>query len=84
MPHPVPKVGVQFNQNVTGVPVGGINVFDRIVSSGATLVSEEDGKLIFPSGGNLVLLLTSPGSVPMTFSAIVAFGWWEEKGKHCK
>ncbi|SDI08963.1 DUF6143 family protein [Desulfosporosinus hippei] len=84
IPHPVPKVDVQFNQNVTGVPVGGINVFDRIVSPGATLVSEEDGKLIFPSGGNLVLFLTSPGSVPMTFSAIVAFGWWEEKGKHCK
>ncbi|AHF08627.1 hypothetical protein DESME_10385 [Desulfitobacterium metallireducens DSM 15288] len=63
---------MQFNQNVTGVPLGGVNVFDRIVPPGATLVSEEDGKFIFPSGGNWVLFLTSPGSIEVSFSAIVA------------
>lgn len=82
IPHPVPKVQIQFNQNVKGVPFGGVNVFDRIVPPGATLASEEDGKFIFPPGGNWVLFLTSPGSVATTFSAIVAFGWWEEK-KRC-
>lgn len=84
VPPPVPKVQVQFNQNVNGVPLGGVNVFDRIVPPGATLASEEDGKFIFPSGGNWVLFLTSPGSVAVSFSAIVAFGWWEEKMKRIK
>lgn len=78
---PVPKVQLQFNQNVSGVPVGGINVFDRIVPPGGTLVSEEDGKLIFPPGGNLTIFLTSPGAAAVTFTAIVAFGWWEDKIK---
>ncbi|SHI28412.1 DUF6143 family protein [Desulfosporosinus lacus] len=81
VPPPIPKVQLQFNQNVNGVPVGGINVFDRIVPPGGTLVSEEDGKLIFPPGGNLVLFLTSPGAVAVSFTAIIAFGWWEEKIK---
>lgn len=84
VPSPVPKVQVQFNQNISGVPVGGTNVIDRIVPPGATLVSEEDGKFIFPSGGNWVLFLTSPGSVAVSFTAIVAFGWWEDKIKHIK
>ncbi len=78
VPHRIPKVQVQFNQNVNGVPLGGINVFDRVVPPGTTIASEEDGKFIFPPGGNWVLFLTSPGSEATTFSAIVAFGWWEE------
>ena len=84
VPPPVPKVQVQFNQNVSGIPVGGVNVFDRIVPPGATLASEEDGKFVFPPGGNWSLFLTSPGPVAVSFSAIVAFGWWEEKGKRIK
>lgn len=82
VPPPVPKVQLQFNQNVSGVPVGGINVFDRIVPPGGTLVSEEDGKLIFPQGGNLVLFLTAPGPSAVSFTALVAFGFWVEKIKH--
>ncbi|MGI1659443.1 MAG: DUF6143 family protein [Desulfitobacterium sp.] len=84
IPPPVPKVQIQFNQNVNGVPLGGVNVFDRVVPPGTTLVSEEDGKFIFPSGGSWVIFLTSPSSLETTFSAIVAFGWWEEKGKRIK
>ncbi|MDD2432449.1 MAG: DUF6143 family protein [Clostridia bacterium] len=80
-PHPIPKVKVQFNQNVNGIPLGGINVFDRIVPPGTTLASEEDGKFIFPPGGNWVLFLTAPGPVTTIFSAIVALGWWEESRK---
>ncbi len=64
---PVTKVEIQFDQNVNGIPHGGINVFDRIVPPGTTLASEEDGKFIFPSGGNWVLFLTSPGSVATHF-----------------
>lgn len=84
VPPPVPKVQIQFNQNVSGVPVGGINVFDRIVPPGSTLVSEEDGKFIFPSGGNWSLFLTAPGPLAASYTAIVAMGWWEDKRKHRK
>lgn len=84
VPPPVPKVQVQFNQNVNGIPVGGVNVFDRIVPPGATLASEEDGKYVFPPRGNWSLFLTSPGPEAVSLSAIVAFGWWEEKGKHIR
>lgn len=79
VPQPVPKVQVHFNQNVNGVPLGGVNVFDRIVPPGATLASEEDGKFIFPPGGNWTLFLTAPTSEETIFTAIVAFGWWEER-----
>lgn len=81
VPPPVPKIQIQFNQNVHGTPVGGVNVFDRIVPPGSTLVSEEDGKFIFPQGGNWSLFLTSPGPVPVSFSAIIAVGFWQEKTK---
>ena len=84
VPLPVPKVQIQFNQNVSGIPVGGVNVFDRIVPPGATLASEEDGKFIFPQGGNWSLFLTSPGPTAVSLSAIVALGWWEEKTKRIK
>lgn len=80
-PPPVPKVQVQFSQNVSGTPVGGINVFDRIVPPGTTLVSEEDGKPIFPPGGNWAFFLSSLGPEEVSLSAIIAFGWWEEKAK---
>jgi hypothetical protein len=82
VPPPVPKVQLQFNSNVSGVPSGGVNVFDRIVPPGATLVSEEDGKLIFPPGGNWVLFLTALGTLGAPQSARIACGWWEEKVKH--
>lgn len=75
----VPKTQIQSNENIIGVPSGGVNVFDRIVPPGATLASEEDGKFIFPPGGNWVLFLTAPGIEARTHQAIVAFGWWEEK-----
>lgn len=80
-PLPVPRIQIQYNENVTDVPSGGVNVFDRIVPPGVTLASEEDGKFIFPPGGNWVLFLTGPDIEAKTFQAIVGFGWWEEKRK---
>lgn len=79
VPPPVPKVQIQYNQNVSGIPLGGVNVFDRIVPPGSTLASEEDGKFIFPSGGKWVLFLTALSPVAASYSAIIAMGWWEEK-----
>ena len=81
VPAPFPEVSIQYGQGVSGVPDNGVNVFSRIVPPGATLASEEDGKFIFPPGGNWIIFLTSLDSVTTTFSAVVAFGWWEEKTK---
>ncbi|AET69423.1 hypothetical protein Desor_3979 [Desulfosporosinus orientis DSM 765] len=76
---PVPKVEIRYQENVSDVPSGGVNVFDRIVPPGTTLVSEEDGKLIFPSGGNLVLFLSALEPAIDSYEALIAFGWWEDK-----
>jgi hypothetical protein len=76
VPLPKNKVNIRYVQSTTEVPQGGVNVFDRIVPPNGTLVSEEDGKLIEPPGGNYVVFLRSTSSQPV--KVIVAFGWWEE------
>lgn len=63
-------------RSTNDVPHGGVNVFERIVPPIGTLVSEEDGKFIFPPCGNYTIVLKSSSSKPS--KAIVAFGWWEE------
>ena len=76
-PLPKPKVELQFVQSVSGTPTGGVNIYNRLVPPKATLVSEEDGKLIFSSQGTFVIYLVSPG--PELIQARIAFGWMEEK-----
>ena len=78
-PIPENRVLLQYEQSTKGVPCGGVNIFDRIVPPNTTLVSEEDGKIIIPPGGNVLLFLKSSGME--TTHAIVAFGWWEEREK---
>ncbi|KGM96937.1 hypothetical protein Z968_04965 [Clostridium novyi A str. 4552] len=73
---PTPEVLLQYVQSTNGVPSGGVNIFDRIVPPNTTLVSEEDGKLIVPPGGNCLLFLESPSKEDI--KSIVAFGWWEK------
>ena len=50
--------------------------FCRIVPPQSTLVSDEDGKFIFPSGGSFVILLISPNHESV--KAEIAFGWFEK------
>ena len=78
-PQPKPKVLLEYVQSTNGSPTGGVNIYDRIIPPNTTLVSEEDGKLIIPQGGNFLLFLRASSSE--TINAIVAFGWWEEKVK---
>lgn len=54
-PPPEPKVQIQFVQSVNGTPSGGINVLSRLVPPKTTLVRDDNGKLIFPQGGSLVI-----------------------------
>ena len=75
-PLPTSKIQLQYVQSFSGTPTGGVNVFSRLVSSHTTLVREDDGKLIFPPQGSLVVLLESPGDE--LIEARLAFGWWEE------
>jgi len=58
------------------VPEGAINVYQRIVPTHTTLVSEEDGKFIEATGGNYVIVIKSESSKPD--KVIVALGWWEK------
>ena len=76
-PKPDHKVQLLYVQSTGETPSGGVNIFDRIVSPYTTLASEEDGKIIIPPGGNVLLFLKS--SCHETINAIVAYGWWETR-----
>lgn len=80
-PTPSPKVVLQYVQSTDGTPSGGVNILDRIVPPNTTLVSEEDGKIIIPPGGNVLMFLKS--SAGKTIEGIVAFGWWEKEREKC-
>ncbi len=74
-PKPINKVDIRYVQSTDNLPMCGVNIFDRIVPPNSTLVSEEDGKFIVPSGGNYSVLIKS--SCPELSKVIVALGWWE-------
>lgn len=76
VPRPDNKVDIKYVQSSEEIPSGGVNIFDRIVPPKGTLVSEEDGKFIVPSGGNYTVFIKSASNE--LSKVIVAFGWWEE------
>lgn len=76
-PLPTPRVRALYNSSASGTISGGVNVFDREVPPLSTIVSEEDGKFIFPPGEAFVLLLMGMEQTE-AIEAIAAFGWWEE------
>ncbi|WP_447402358.1 DUF6143 family protein [Lysinibacillus sp. fkY74-1] len=75
-PLPKPEVNIKFAELVNGLPKNGINAFKRIVPPQSTLVSDEDGKYIFPSGESFVIFLVAPDNEYI--EAEVAFGWFEK------
>lgn len=75
-PLPKPEVKIAYAEFVDGIPKKGVMAFRRIVSPQSTLVSDEDGKFIFPSGGSFVIFLVSPNNE--IIEAEVAFGWFEK------
>lgn len=74
-----PKGKIKFAEMVKGVPAKGVNVFNRVVPPKSTLVSDEDGKFIFPNNGSYVIFLVSPGNKEI--EAEIAYGWFEKKRK---
>lgn len=79
-PPPKPKVKLLFASQVPGKPIGGVNVFDRIVAPNSTLVSDSSkGGIILGAGDTFAVFLRSPGI--QKIPARVVFSWWEEKAK---
>lgn len=77
-PLPKPKVYLLYSSDVVGDPHGGIKAFVRRGQPQDTIVSEEDGKFIFPPGGSFSIFLSNPESSDEIAQGRVAFGWWEE------
>ncbi len=77
-PLPKPRIKLQYASNVEGEPTGGVKAFVRRALPETTLVEVENGKLIFPPGGSLLLFLSTPEAPTSSASGRVAFGWWEE------
>lgn len=74
-PPPQNKVDIRYIKSTNRIPKDGTNVFERVVPTNTTLVSEEDGKFIEPPGGSYVVVIKSAS--PKFSKVIVAFGWWE-------
>ena len=76
-PPPKPRVKVQFASQVSGMPTGGVNPFDRIVPANSTLISDSSkGSIIIPPGGSFVIFLSSDG--PLKYQSRIVLTWWEE------
>jgi hypothetical protein len=78
IPLPEPKIKLQYAATTRGFPQEGIKAFIRRGQPNATIVSEEEGKFIFPPGGNFLIFLSNPQNPTIPVSASIAFGWWEE------
>jgi hypothetical protein len=83
-PKPKPKVRVQEASDVEGSPVGGVKAFVRRGAPETTAVETENGKLIFPPGGNFLVFLSLDADTKETAVGRVAFGWWEEPVAPCR
>ncbi len=77
-PLPKPLIKLQYAISTKGLPVVGTRAFIRRGQPGATLVSEEEGKFIFPPGGSFMVFLSNPQTPAKFVSGSIAFGWWEE------
>ena len=78
-PLPEPKIKLQLASDVTGEPSGGVKAFVRRGQPEITLVESENGKLIFPPGGNFLVFLSLEEGYEVPAEGRIAFGWWEER-----
>lgn len=79
-----PRGLIKFNDLDPVAPIDGVPIFSRIVPPYSTTVID-GGQIIIPPKSCILVYLG--GFLPIQFdSAIVAFGWWEEKidHKHCE
>ncbi|HEX3040311.1 MAG TPA: DUF6143 family protein [Caproiciproducens sp.] len=78
-PLPEPRIKLQEASDVSGEPTGGVKAFVRRGQPESTLVETENGKLIFPPGGNFLVFLSLAENPELSASGRIAFGWYEEK-----
>jgi hypothetical protein len=78
-PQPQPKIKLLQASDVAGDPAGGVKGFVRRGDPNVTIRQEENGKLIFPPGGNFMVFLSQPETPNLRAGGRIAFGWWEEK-----
>ncbi len=78
IPNPKPRIKLIEATNVQGEPSGGIKAFVRRGEAESTIVSEEEGKFIFPPGGSFTAFISAPETPEKAAAGRIAFGWWEE------
>lgn len=78
-PPPRSRVKILQASAVRGSPTGGVKAFVRRGQPEMTMVSEEEGKFIFPPGGIFLVFISTPEKPEVEASGRIAFGWWEEK-----
>lgn len=77
-PLPQPQIRLQYLSDVKGIPSEGTMAFIRRGVKSTTMVSEEQGKFIFPPGGSFMIFILNPLTPSQFASCSIAFGWWEE------
>lgn len=77
-PLPQPQIKLQYAISTKGLPSGGTKAFIRRAQPETTLVSDEEGKFIFPPGGSFMVFLSNPQTPTKFVSGSIAFGWYEE------
>ena len=80
IPAPIPRIKIKYLAAPNLMLNDGINVYQRIIPTKATVVVEDDGKSIIGPCEAFSLLLI--GSSSTYIDAVVAFGWFEEPIKY--
>jgi hypothetical protein len=76
-PPPKPIAVMKYTDDMKNLLIGGINIFDRIVTPNSTLVSDSHkGSIIIGPGGSFSVLLKSTGQSKITGTVVLT--WWEE------
>jgi len=78
-PAPIPRVELQYASASSQPPSGGVVAFVRNGEPGTTVVETENGKLIFPPGGNFLIYVTLTDTSILSATVRIAFGWWEQR-----
>lgn len=81
-PLPQPRIQLQYAITVKGLPSDGTMAFVRYGLAGTSIVSEEEGKFIFPPGSSFSIFISNPERPTQPATGSIAFGWWEEPIAH--
>ncbi len=77
-PPPRPNAVMKQTDYLAEDLIGGVNIFDRIVTPNSTLVSDShQGSIIIGQGGSFSIFLKSHGTDMITSTIVLT--WWEEK-----